>query len=350
MSEILERRYRRLLRMLPKHYRQSRGEELLGALMEGAGEQRRWPEAREALSLAGLSARTRFRAAGADGGEHRASRFGETARAIAFLGAAVLALNGVNEAVMVKLYRHTLFTGWPEPHRRKDNTWELRYSVLTTLHRELPALWLLIFALVTVGWWSAARLLALGELVFAATDLDTKADMAREQLLLVAVTTLAVLLARGAAARRVRGGWLVPAGGVAAVALGVFALALRDPRTWVNSNPHRLGQRVFHVLWVGNWMVPDTRVALVLTSAVFLVVAVLGWRSPVWPLATTVVAFATFGSLVVGRFVMQWDYTDMREGGASGAAAVVGGLLAVTLLALIRERRTQRSVEPTPAG
>ncbi|WP_194906780.1 hypothetical protein [Catenulispora rubra] len=48
-SEGLERRYRRLLRILPKPYREARAEELLSVLMETSAQRRRWPEVREAL-------------------------------------------------------------------------------------------------------------------------------------------------------------------------------------------------------------------------------------------------------------------------------------------------------------
>jgi hypothetical protein len=37
MSGHLERRYRRLLILLPKHYREERGDELVGVFLDGAG-------------------------------------------------------------------------------------------------------------------------------------------------------------------------------------------------------------------------------------------------------------------------------------------------------------------------
>ena len=59
MSEVLERRYRRLLTVLPKSYRKARGEELLGVLMDTAEEGQRWPALGEVLSLAALGVRAR---------------------------------------------------------------------------------------------------------------------------------------------------------------------------------------------------------------------------------------------------------------------------------------------------
>lgn len=59
MSEALEARYRRLLRAYPKGYRHERGAEMMGTLMEAAGDDQRRPTAREAaaLVLRGLQAR-----------------------------------------------------------------------------------------------------------------------------------------------------------------------------------------------------------------------------------------------------------------------------------------------------
>ncbi|MCW6007491.1 hypothetical protein K1W54_23515 [Micromonospora sp. CPCC 205371] len=59
MSQALEARYRWLLRAYPKGYRHERGAEMVGTLMEAAGDDQRRPTAREAaaLVLRGLQAR-----------------------------------------------------------------------------------------------------------------------------------------------------------------------------------------------------------------------------------------------------------------------------------------------------
>lgn len=71
MSETLERRYRWLLRAYPKGYRNERGAEMIGTLMEAAGADQRRPTAREAASLMlrGLQARA---------GVHRARSVGQS--------------------------------------------------------------------------------------------------------------------------------------------------------------------------------------------------------------------------------------------------------------------------------
>lgn len=59
MTQALEARYRWLLRAYPKGYRHERGAELIGTLMEAAGDDQRRPTTREAtaLVLRGLQAR-----------------------------------------------------------------------------------------------------------------------------------------------------------------------------------------------------------------------------------------------------------------------------------------------------
>lgn len=59
MSQALEARYRWLLRAYPKGYRRERGAEMIGTLMEAAGDDQRRPTPREAaaLVLRGLQAR-----------------------------------------------------------------------------------------------------------------------------------------------------------------------------------------------------------------------------------------------------------------------------------------------------
>lgn len=56
---MLERRYRRLLMLLPAAYRAHRGEEMLAVLLDSAPEQQRWPRLGEVLSLAAHIVRVR---------------------------------------------------------------------------------------------------------------------------------------------------------------------------------------------------------------------------------------------------------------------------------------------------
>lgn len=361
MSEVLERRYRRLLRILPRHYRQARGEELLGALMEGAGERRRWPAAREALSLAGLSARTRWSPARADGGERGGSHFGETARAIAFLGSAVLTLSAVTQLVLVEVVYGSLFVRVSTFVHVKGvrsspfGPFAVHSSYLTTLHRELPALWLAVYVLLAAGWWPAARILAVALFGFAATDVTGVAAMASEQLLLATATTGAVLLARGPAARRVTGrrAWFAAAS-VPAVAIGVLAVGMVDIKIWVSNDSRRLGWKVFRELSSQLWISPDTPRAVLVTAVLFVAVAALALRSVAWPLAVAVVGLASLGLLAAQTYSYDPMTINVHQvpesGGVPEAAAIVGGLLAVALFALIRERLANRPARRTPAG
>ncbi len=59
----LERRYRRMLRLLPAEHRRARGEELLGLLLDLDGERDR-PSPRQAIGLLGLALRLRLLPAG----------------------------------------------------------------------------------------------------------------------------------------------------------------------------------------------------------------------------------------------------------------------------------------------
>jgi hypothetical protein len=95
----LERRYRGLLRILPKPYRQVRDEELLSALMDGATEGRRWPELRETLSLARLGMRVRLGSA-VDSGSLTSARAGEMVRAVGIAGTMLLAFIGMAQLAL----------------------------------------------------------------------------------------------------------------------------------------------------------------------------------------------------------------------------------------------------------
>jgi hypothetical protein len=78
----LESRTRRLLRVYPAAYRDDRGEEMLGTLLEASQDGRRWPPFRDARSLVtgGLRARS---------AENRRPSFGTSLRLAVILGAAL---------------------------------------------------------------------------------------------------------------------------------------------------------------------------------------------------------------------------------------------------------------------
>ncbi|SHN46711.1 hypothetical protein [Cryptosporangium aurantiacum] len=67
MSGRLERRYRRLLRAYPAHYRAARGDELVDTYLDTVGPDRRWPDLRDAADVLAGGARARLRAREASG-------------------------------------------------------------------------------------------------------------------------------------------------------------------------------------------------------------------------------------------------------------------------------------------
>ena len=285
------------------------------------------------------------------------SRFAEVARAVALLGSAVLAFSAVIELVLVKLRYHSLVTRMREVRHMKGfrpsryGPYEDHYSFLITLHKELPVLWLAVFVLLAVGWWPLARILAVCLFAFAATDVTGVATAANEQLLLLAVTTGATLLVRGPAQRRVGGRRALLAAFVPAAAVGVLAVGMVDTTGWVDSNPDRWGNRLFHELFWGRWVSPDSDRAVIATVVLFIAVATLAFRSAVWPLAVAVVGLAGLGLLAAQAYA--YDPTDLNDhslpesGGVTEAAIVAVGLLTVALFALLRERRAAR---PTPTS
>ena len=96
MNGDLERRYRRLLRLLPRQYRMERGEEMTGSFLDTAeaeaeGGGRRWPDPREVVSLLALAVRVRTGAAVAEPGTAKA----DFSRLLAMCGAFYLGAMGI---------------------------------------------------------------------------------------------------------------------------------------------------------------------------------------------------------------------------------------------------------------
>ncbi|GAA2334625.1 hypothetical protein [Dactylosporangium salmoneum] len=63
MSDPLTRRYRLLLLAYPSEYRERRGDELLGTVLDDASPEQRWPSGREAASIVAQGLRARLGAA-----------------------------------------------------------------------------------------------------------------------------------------------------------------------------------------------------------------------------------------------------------------------------------------------
>lgn len=142
MNGDLERRYRRLLMLLPKDYRESRGEEMVGAYLdaaEGEGGHRTRPDVREVLSLTALAARTRLWLPSA----RRPATGPEVARLTALCGAFWLAVTGFGDAM----------TASGSPQGLDAAQWEFHWS---------QALWLGVYLVLAGGWSRLGGVLAVG--------------------------------------------------------------------------------------------------------------------------------------------------------------------------------------------
>ncbi|TMR94893.1 hypothetical protein [Nonomuraea basaltis] len=98
---LLEQRYRNVLRLLPASYRAGREEEMVAAFMEMSGDAPSVgsrPGWGEIASVLALSVRVRF---GAEGASPRAFAWGETVRLVALLGLAYQMMNAAINMVML---------------------------------------------------------------------------------------------------------------------------------------------------------------------------------------------------------------------------------------------------------
>lgn len=328
----LERRYRGLLRILPKRYREARGEELLSALMDGAAEDRRWPEIREALSLARLGLRVRMGDTAADGALVD-TRVGATARAVAISGTILLAIVSVMQlAVIMNTIR-----GNPAVHFEWAHPFTitfLNHQDYSIAYCEVPACWLVVLALVGAGRWQAAKALATVVFVLSVGLTSGTRAALEEETLLAAVVTAALLAVRGVHAGPAR------AAGAAgmAVALGMGALVFGE--LGVLGHYAKPVERFFMALQAVPW---GEQGILVGAMAVAAVGCAVGYRSVVWSVACAVVTVATAGP------VMAWLAVDSGLGGTDlglmlGLSCV---LMVVAGLAVARERRSARREQPT---
>jgi hypothetical protein len=331
-SEGLERRYRTLLRVLPKHYRAVREEELLSVLMEGAAEGRRWPEIREVLSLAWLGMRVRTGTAAK--GEVESTRFGEVSRLVAVAGAALLAFVG---GLQLAMFARNLFevpgTYWDWTHPYAVGFGDDPHQ-LSILNYEVPACWFLVLVLLAVGWWRVARVLALAVFVGsayltfapAATLFVGSSGMAvQEETVLAAVVTAALFPVRGA---RVRSAAVLGFASAAAVA-GMAWYVYKEPL-----GRYFVQDRAFWALQGHGYT--DKRHAMVIVAAVVLVVAVVAYRSVVWPVALAVVTVATLGpAMMLGQrppAVPDYDLVPLLT--------LTCGLVVVAGAAVLKDRRS----------
>jgi hypothetical protein len=336
MSETLEGRYRKLLRILPKSYLQAREEELLSVLMEGAAEGQRWPEAREALSLARLGMRVRL--GEATGGAPVRTQAGATARIVAVAGTMLLALTGtIQFAVVVSTIRLNPQARWSLSH-----PFTIRFPGgldFAIGYAAVPVIWLAVLALISVGWWRAAKVLAPVLFVLAAFQTGGTRSALQEETLLAAVVTMAIFAVRGAHTGPVRVAG--PLGIAVTLVLGL----------WVNgvfgdvAGPYgRELLRAFGALQA--WAVSDNHHVLVIGAFLVVVGGAVAYRSVVWPVALAVVTLATLAPVVL------WGAVHPGAEGSDLAPLVFAlcALTAVAGLAVARDRRAGRRERPTAAG
>ncbi|MEY9933413.1 hypothetical protein ABH926_008068 [Catenulispora sp. GP43] len=322
-GEQLERRYRGLLRILPKSYRAAREEELLSALMDGAAEGRRWPELREALSLARLGMRVRLGSA-VDGGSPASTRAGEMVRAVAIAGTALLAFMGLAQLAMyLAPVRDSPFAywDWTDPTVVK---YAPNYQ-RSIFEAEVPALWLLVLALITVGWWRAARTLALGVFLVSLSLSDGTERVLQEEVLLAGIVTAALFAVRGVRARPV----VVP---------GIVSMLTAAGVAFWYYKGHR--EPLMKAFWALQALgTTENRHAMVLAALGAAAVGIMAYRSAVWPVALAVVAVAALVPVFIRAAAR-----PVYGGGDQIPLAFLGcALVLVAGLAVLKEWRSGRS-------
>ncbi|MEZ0108882.1 hypothetical protein ABH920_002883 [Catenulispora sp. EB89] len=329
-SEGLERRYRRLLRILPKRYREARAEELLSVLMETSAQGRRWPEVREALSLARLGIRVRM--GRESGGAVVDTRAGAMARAVGITGTMLLAFIGATSLgqLMGNLMQPPGLVVWTYWH---PFTWTIAHGQPYPFgleseigHQAVPAGWLLVLGLLALGWWRAARVAGLALFLVSAYLTVGTETILHEETVLAGVVTAALFAVRGVHARPVR---LAGSVGFAAV-LGTAYWAFK-----LHS-----GLELKAVLALQGWGITDDTHALAMVAAAMVVLGIVAYRSAVWPVALAVVGTAALGPVLVRVSV----HPNLQGSDLVPLAFLAGSLVLVAGLAVVKEGRTGRTV------
>lgn len=149
MSSPLERRYRRLLRVLPEWYRRDRADEMVATLLDGREDQLdHGPGLAESCAVLGLAVRTRL----ANPASTRATAAGNATRGIALFGLGIAGITAIE-----RLYAWIYFTvrGYPQ------NFAPLHMSVLLLGYLAMPA----AFTAVMLGRIRLARVLGILTLI-----------------------------------------------------------------------------------------------------------------------------------------------------------------------------------------
>ncbi|MCA1221842.1 hypothetical protein [Streptomyces sp. 8L] len=156
---LLERRYRRVLRLLPSFYREAREEEMVETYLYGIDEARLdelRPAVGEVASVAALAVRTRLGAAGAPPGY---AALGRAVRLFAVCGVLLLAAQALTERVLTLVWAQgsaegrALFLSGFTDHGRVSGAREVALWVL-------PLLWTAAYGALARDSGRAARVLA----------------------------------------------------------------------------------------------------------------------------------------------------------------------------------------------
>ena len=312
-AAVLQRRYRRVLILLPRAYRADRGEEMLGVLMDSAPEQQRWPRLSEVLSLATHSVRVR---SGVSAPALSAQAARPLMRAVALLGTLYLSfLVAIVQFLGVRSSWGIYVT-------------DINYSDLDGHHHAFAQmvllqvaglLWLGAFAALLLGRRRLVQVLGWIVAAVAASEITgVYTALAAAPALIVAAALIATggrAIAPAQHARR----WVAALGAVAAI---TGALAWHGQGSY--EHPAQIG--------------PLAAVAM----AVVAVAVLRGWRRTEWAVAAAVIG----GIAGMQRALDANHYPDWASPGFDPALRLIligEAILAVTALYAILHRRRQRS-------
>jgi hypothetical protein len=314
----LERRYSRLLTVLPKPYREARGAEMLGALMDGAPEGRRWPKVGEALSLVGHGLKVRS-------GVHAESPSKESATS----SARALALAGT----LLAMFNASLSSVWRLPRWGIYGT-DVNWSDLDGHHHSYVEallfqatglLWLAGYLALVLGMQKTTRTLGVllsGVAVFAVSGVYTLFAALPP---LITALAMIVAAARGLPKARYPAWWFAMLAPIGAA----FLYLNLDSGTW---------------LWPGRVGTVGPLILVAVATAV--VTATQARRSPAWPLA-----FAVVAAMAIGQHLLEWNHYPMAPSVVDpvlvGLFFLEGVLISIAGYAVLRERRTLASDAPS---
>jgi len=309
-AAVLQRRYRRVLMLLPRTYRAQRGEEMLSVLLDSAPEQQRWPKPSEVLSLATHSIRVR-------GGVTPPALSAQAARplmrAVALLGTLYLSFL---VAIVQVLGLRWSWGIYASDINHSDLDGHHHSFAQIALLQAAGLLWLGAFAALLLGRRRLVQVLGWMLVVLAASQITGGyTALAAVPPLIVAAALIATggkTIAPAQHGRR----WLVALGAVAAV---TGALAWHGQGTY--EHPAQIG--------------PVAAVAATVAA-----IAVLGgWRRAEWAVAAAVVG----GIAGIQRTLDANHYPDWANPGFDPYLRLIligeAILVAVALYAIARRRR-----------